>query len=81
MREFWIDPHYYETPECPVCGRQCDTIYKSNDNGEVVGCERCLSAVDSVEWEAEQEENDEELNGDSRFEAQRELNFERRNNG
>lgn len=80
MRDYYIDPRYYKSPVCPVCGEECETIYKSNDNGEVVGCDQCIIAVDSVVWEAEEEENDEALHGDSQFEAQRELNFERRHN-
>lgn len=30
---------------CPLCGGECETIYKDKDNGEVVGCDCCIEAV------------------------------------
>lgn len=36
-------------PRCPVCGESCDTIYR-NAEGDVVGCNECLTAFDA--WEA-----------------------------
>ena len=38
-------------PVCPVCGKECDTLFKRN--GEVVGCEMCVKAVDAYEEMAE----------------------------
>lgn len=35
-------------PRCPVCGQECETIYQ-NDDGEAVGCDECLTALDA--WE------------------------------
>lgn len=35
-------------PSCPVCGEPCDTLYRNKD-GDVVGCEECLTAFDA--WE------------------------------
>lgn len=35
-------------PFCPVCGETCDTIYR-NQEGDVVGCNECLTAYDA--WE------------------------------
>lgn len=37
-----------ETPRCPVCGSETDTLYR-NDNFDVVGCDECLTAYDA--WE------------------------------
>ena len=41
-------PGYDVYPICPVCGLQCDTFYKDND-GDIVGCDQCITATDA--WE------------------------------
>ena len=41
--------------ECPVCERLCETIYETED-GDVVGCDRCIRARDAEEWKAERED-------------------------
>ena len=38
-------------PICPVCGEECDTVYR-NKNHEIVGCEECTSWGDA--WEEEE---------------------------
>lgn len=38
-------------PICPMCGEECDTVYR-NKNLEIVGCEGCISWVDA--WEEEE---------------------------
>lgn len=45
-------------PICPVCGEECDTIYKSL--GSVVGCDVCIDSMDAWDWKTEQEERDDE---------------------
>lgn len=42
-----------EMPVCPVCGQECETYYK-NLNGEVLGCDECIEAVDAREHQQEQ---------------------------
>lgn len=42
----WIDPT--KEPCCPVCGEVCDTFYRNVD-GDVVGCDNCVTAYDA--WE------------------------------
>lgn len=41
----WVDNR---EPRCPVCGESCDTIYR-NAEGDIVGCNECLTAYDA--WE------------------------------
>lgn len=41
---------YPQEPICPMCYRRCDTIYRAGS--EVVGCDRCLEAVDA--WEVDE---------------------------
>ena len=43
-----LEPKDYDLPVCPVCGEETDTYYK-NENGEIVGCDNCITAVDA--WE------------------------------
>lgn len=37
-------------PRCPVCGSECETIYKDRDY-EIVGCDVCMNTADA--WEVE----------------------------
>lgn len=43
---------FSSNPICPVCGAECETLYKDKW-GDVIGCEDCVTAVEA--WE----ENDE----------------------
>lgn len=38
-------------PRCPVCGAECEEIYK-DINFEIVGCDVCIRKADA--WEAEE---------------------------
>lgn len=77
-----MDRHLNERenyPICPLCETDCETIYIADD-GEIVGCENCVSKKDSWEWaadlkKAEQDEKEywqerkyEEMMEDSRIE-------------
>ena len=31
---------------CPICGEECDTIYKDRD-GTIFGCENCVTTQDA----------------------------------
>ncbi len=35
-------------PICPICGRECDTVYRNSDR-EIVGCSECVTMDDA--WE------------------------------
>ena len=37
----------YDPPVCPVCGKECDTVYKRD--GEILGCDVCVRSYDA--WE------------------------------
>ena len=37
-----------EYPVCPVCGEECETIYKDR-YGEIVGCDCCVVQEDAYE--------------------------------
>lgn len=38
------DPDY---PCCPICGKECETIYKIDN--EIVGCDQCMTTRNA--WE------------------------------
>lgn len=42
--------HDDSVPICPMCGQECGTIYKTSD-GEIVGCDVCLTEHDA--WDVE----------------------------
>lgn len=81
MREYWLDPPAYKNPVCPICGQECETIYKDMANNEVVGCDQCILAVDAYQWQEDEDENAEASQGDEEFESRREMYFERRYDG
>ena len=42
-------------PACPICGKECDTVYLDTDE-EVVGCDQCISLADAYDYLYEEEE-------------------------
>lgn len=36
-------------PICPICGEECETIYR-NKYLDVVGCEECVSTIDAWDY-------------------------------
>ena len=45
-----LDPPEAPIPVCPICGAETDTYYKNAD-GEIVGCDECVSTIDA--WETQ----------------------------
>ena len=50
---YYDDP---EMPECPICGEECNSFYV-RDDGEIVGCDRCISTTNAYERAAEDKLN------------------------
>lgn len=44
-------PPYDEGPDpvCPICGKECETIYADKD-GDVFGCDECVKIWEAYEW-------------------------------
>ncbi len=40
-----------EAYRCPWCGKECESIFKHQITGEIVGCDHCVDRVDP--WEVE----------------------------
>jgi hypothetical protein len=51
MQDCRLDPPKADEiiPHCPVCGRECDTLYLAGDR-EVSGCDRCITLIDAYEY-------------------------------
>lgn len=47
MHENLEDKDPEEYPHCPVCGDECEKVYR-NREGDIVGCDCCLD--DSDAW-------------------------------
>lgn len=41
--------------ECPICGKECETIYLDTD-GDAFGCDVCVKKVDAYEWKEKHKE-------------------------
>lgn len=60
MTSFWghqdnpFPPDEPRRPRCPVCGEECETIYRKGN--EILGCDNCIVKVNAWEWQEEQEE-------------------------
>jgi len=42
---------------CPVCGKECETIYLDDGCINVVGCDNCIRTMDAYDWFEEQKED------------------------
>lgn len=42
-----IAPPEWPEPICPLCEQVCDTIYRDRYHAEIVGCDRCVEALDA----------------------------------
>ncbi|MBO7524241.1 MAG: hypothetical protein J6T79_01905 [Verrucomicrobia bacterium] len=51
LPDYRLDPPQADEfiPHCPVCGRECDTLY-IDARGEVAGCEICIRLEDAYEY-------------------------------
>ena len=49
----WVGnaPYEEETHYCPICGEEAEEFFASKFNGEIVGCENCVSIIEAWEWE------------------------------
>lgn len=39
----------YGNPICPICGEECETIYKDAQLGNIIGCDECVDALSADE--------------------------------
>lgn len=46
VRERLEDRELEEYPHCPVCGEECEKVYRNRDF-EIVGCDCCLDDLDA----------------------------------
>ena len=41
--------HHDPVVVCPVCGRECEDLFVSVFNGDVVGCDQCIRNKEALE--------------------------------
>ena len=58
--EMYGMPPYDDDPDptCPICGKECETIYTDKD-GEAFGCNECVTLWEAYEWCDEHREEEE----------------------
>ena len=59
------------TPICPICGEECETVYRQT--GDIIGCNNCISGEDAWDWLWQEIEEEERVRGDYEYEYQREM--------
>lgn len=47
------DAPEYDVPHCPVCGQECEILYR-NRYGEIIGCDDCIESIDA--WEVQNDD-------------------------
>ena len=40
-----------EAYRCPLCGKECECVFKHKASGEILGCENCIESIDPYEVE------------------------------
>ena len=76
MRDYLLEPEEYSMPICPICGEECEEFYFNRD-GNICGCDNCISVKNAVEYEEEERESAREAYADHLYEMQRDLEYER----
>ena len=77
MREFWLDPpEYPDPPECPICRCDADEFY-FDANGDIVGCDCCITCRSAAEYQAEQDEMARDYADEMRADAAWESRFDK----
>lgn len=51
LNDYMLDPPAIY-PHCPVCGSECEHVYRENFTDNILGCENCISEEDAWETEA-----------------------------
>lgn len=43
LNDYMLDPPDIIYPRCPICGEECEYIYRLEKTAEIIGCEKCIS--------------------------------------
>lgn len=52
-----MPPYDDPDPICPICGKECETIYTDID-GDAFGCDQCVTLWEAAEWCDEHKEEE-----------------------
>ena len=42
LNDYMLDPPDVIYPRCPVCGEECEKVYRSEKTAEIIGCDNCI---------------------------------------
>ena len=44
-----LDPPDVIYPRCPVCGDECEKVYRLEKTAEIIGCDNCVLEYDAYD--------------------------------
>ena len=47
LKDYMLDPPDVIYPRCPVCGEECEKVYRSEKTAEIIGCDNCILEYDA----------------------------------
>ena len=49
LKDYMLDPPDVIYPICPVCGGECESIYRLCKTAEIIGCDNCITEYDATD--------------------------------
>lgn len=49
LHDYMLDPPDAIYPRCPICGEECDSIYRQEETYEIIGCDNCIREIDATD--------------------------------
>ena len=49
LKDYMLDPPEVIYPRCPVCGEDCEKVFRSEQTAEILGCDNCIMECDAYE--------------------------------
>ena len=47
LKDYMLDPPDVIYPRCPVCGDECEKVYRLEKTAEIIGCDNCVLEYDA----------------------------------
>lgn len=41
----------FRPPVCPICGEECERFFVRDPDGDIIGCDKCVTEEDAYEWQ------------------------------
>ena len=49
LNDYMLDPPEIIYPRCPICGEECDLIYRMEETHEIIGFDNCITEYDATD--------------------------------